>query len=150
MIKGSSRPLVFMTIVALLATPALASDALKSRIAGYREIGAAFKNVNDELRSSTPQIFVIQLSGREIRNLSREQYTWFPADSRPRAGVKTRAKPEVWLRASEFKAAQDAFAAQANNFASVAQGGDIERIRAAARALGTTCAACHRQFRTEG
>lgn len=150
MIEGGIRKFAVVALVAALATsPVLAQDALKSRLASFREIGAAFKNVNDQLRSDTPQVFVIQVSAREIRNLARSQYTWFPAGSGPAPGVKTRAKAEIWSQGAQFKAAQDAFAAQADNFARVAQGGNVEQMRAAARTLGQSCGGCHRQFRSE-
>lgn len=135
---------------AMVATPLVAAaDPIASRIASYRELGASLKNVNDELRSGTPQMLVIQLSARQIRDVARAQYGWFPAGSGPRAGVKTKARPEIWSQAVQFKAAQDAFATQANSFAAAAQSGDVERIRAAARSLGQACGACHRQFRAE-
>jgi cytochrome c556 len=73
--------------------------------------------------------------------------TWFPAGSGPQPGVKTAAKPEIWTRAADFRRAQDAFAAQAVAFQNVANGGNADAIRAAARSLGATCKGCHDQFR---
>ncbi|HEX7855154.1 MAG TPA: cytochrome c [Sphingobium sp.] len=131
---------------ALMAAPA---DIVKTRVTGLRELGAAFKNVNDELKSGTPQAIVLTLSARQIRDSARQQYGWFPAGSGPQPGVKTAAKPEIWSRAAEFKTAQDNFATQANAFAKIAGSGDGAALRAQAKALGQTCAACHRIFRTD-
>jgi cytochrome c556 len=135
----------------LLAAPLLASagGTVKSRIANYRQLGAAFKNVSDELKSGSPQMIIIQMSARTIRNASRQQYAWFPRGSGPAPGVKTRAKAAIWTQASDFKAAQDNFAKQAEAFAGVVKGGDVDQIRAAAKRLGGACAPCHRQFREE-
>lgn len=128
-----------------LAEPA----AVGARVHGFRELGAAFKNVNDELKSGTPQVMILQLSARQIRDASRAQSNWFPADSAPRPGIKTAAKPEIWSQPIPFKKAQDDFAAQANAFYQVAATGDVAAMRKQAKTLGGTCAACHRGFRVE-
>ena len=133
----------------LLAAPmfATSADAVKSRVAQLRELGSAFKNVRDQLNSGTPELFIIQESARQIRDASRDQYTWFPAGSGPQPGLKTHAKPDIWERPADFKAAQDAFATEANAFFDAASGGDIDKIRAAQDPLGHACASCHKTFR---
>lgn len=144
----------WMMVSALLcgvAVPLSAApqDQVKSRLAGFRELGAAFKNVNDELKSDTPQAIVLQLSARQIRDSARLQYGWFPAGSGPQPGVKTAAKPEIWSKPAEFKAAQDNFANAAAAFYKVSAGGDPAAIKAQAKLLGATCSSCHKAFRTE-
>jgi cytochrome c556 len=134
---------VSAVVVPILAAPA---DIIRSRIAGYREVGAAFKAVNDGLRGE-PQIMLIQQSIRQLRNAARLQYGWFPAGTGPQTGVKTAARPEIWAKAPAFKAAQDNFTRQADVLFKVSGGGNANAIRAAARNLGMTCKACHDQFR---
>jgi cytochrome c556 len=150
--KGFTRLGGAAAVFALVAAPVLAAGAagiVKTRHEGYRELGAAFKNVNDELRSAKPQAMILQLSARQIRNVATQQYGWFPAGSGPQAGIKTKARPEIWTKAAAFKAAQDNYAKQANAFFKVAATGDIARIRAQAKPLGAACATCHKQFRSE-
>src|SRR5438067_7865379 len=68
----------------LAAAPVLAenaADVARTRHDSYRDIGAAFKNINDQLKSGSPQLYVIQLSARQIRNYSQQQFSWFPAGS---------------------------------------------------------------------
>jgi cytochrome c556 len=132
-----------MIAAPLLAAPA---DVVRQRIAGLRELGAAFKNVNDSLRGE-PQLIVIRQSAREIRNAAQAQYRWFPAGTGPNPAWKTAAKPEIWAQAAQFRTAQDNFARQADAFQRAAQTGNVDAIRAAARTLGGTCKACHDQFR---
>ena len=74
--------------VTLIGTPLLAAspmasgaDAVRTRIAGLRELGAAFKAVNDGLRGDEIQTVLIQQSARQIANAARQQYGWFPAGS---------------------------------------------------------------------
>ena len=129
--------------------PATQPAIVRSRIEALREVGTAFKNINDELKSRTPQLFIVQLSARQIRDAARNQYGWFPAGSGPQPGAKTRAKPEIWARPTEFKTAQDAFAGQATAFFQIAAAGDVAKIRAQANKLGQACSNCHRTFRVE-
>lgn len=130
----------------LLAAPA---DVVRTRIAGLRELGAAFKNANDSLRGSEPQTIVIQQSAREIVNASRAQYQWFPAGTGPNPAWKTAAKPEVWAQAAPFRAAQDNFARAAQAFQRAAMSGNADAMRSSARALGATCKACHDRFKAQ-
>ena len=148
--KSTGRTLAGFALV-LGAVPLLAADAdiVKSRIAGYREIGAAFKAINDQLRSGTPQPYLLQVSAREIANGTREQYRWFPAGSGPKPGVKTRAKPAIWVQPAKFKALQDSFAAKAGVLAVATKGKDAARIQAAVKDLGGACKACHDVYREE-
>lgn len=140
---------IIAAAAAAVATPLLAApaDQVRTRIAGYRELGAAFKSVNDGLRGGEPQTVLIQLSAREIRRAANDQYQWFPQGSGPQPGVKTAAKPAIWSQTEQFRAAQDAFARQAETFQRVAMSGNAAAIRAEARKLGGACKACHDNFR---
>lgn len=136
---------------ALAATPLLAApaDQIRARIAGYRDLGEAFKAVNDGLRrGGLAPANMVRLADR-ITASSRAQYGWFPAGSGAARGVKTAAKPEVWSRAAEFRAAQDRFAQQAQAFRRVAASGDAAALRTASRQLGASCKSCHDTFRIE-
>lgn len=137
--------------LALVAAPLLAApaDTVRTRIAGLRELGAAFKNVNDGLRGGEPQIIMIQQSAREIRNAARAQYQWFPAGTGPNPAWKTAAMPEIWAQAARFRTAQDNFAQQAEAFQRAATSGDATAIRGASRTLGAACKGCHEQFRAK-
>ena len=148
---GMRKIMITGGLAMLVAAPlfAAAQDSVNTRVAGLRQLGAAFKNVNDELKSGTPQPTVLQISARQIRDAARAQYGWFPAGSGPQPGVKTRAKPEIWTQPAQFKAAQDALATQADAFSKVVATGDTAAIAAQAKQLGGACAACHHQFRAE-
>jgi cytochrome c556 len=130
------------------AAPAPAADIVKTRVAGLRELGAAFKNAMDGLRGGEPQTIMIRQSAREIKSAAQAQYQWFPAGSGPQRGVKTLAKPEIWTKPAEFRAAQDNLAKQADAFQRAAMSGNADAMRASARSLGGACKGCHDQFRT--
>lgn len=148
--KRGYRAALAAGLGAAIAAPLLAApaDVVKSRIASYRELGAAYKNVNDALRGPTPPAVILQLSSREIMSAARLQSGWFPAGTGPQPGVKTRAKAEIWTRPAQFQAAQAAFLARATAFDRAVKAGNIAAIRTEARALGGSCKGCHDQFRT--
>lgn len=132
--------------IGLVATTPPA-DTVRGRIAAYRELGASFKGVNDSLRGGEVQGVVLAQYARQIRNYSRQQYAWFPAGSGQESGARTKARSEIWLKPNDFKAAQDAFARQADAFQRAVQSNNADTIRAGARALGGTCKGCHDNFR---
>jgi cytochrome c556 len=148
-VKASRRSLILS--FALIATPLLAApqDAAATRSAGYRAMGAAFKAVNDQLRSGSPQMPVLQAASQRIQATAKAQYGWFPQGSGPAPGVKTAAKPEIWAQPAQFKAAQDNFATQANAFAKAVNGGNVAAITAQTKQLGGACSACHKVFRSD-
>ena len=146
------RTIILGAIIASAAAApvlAAAADVIRTRIAELRELGAQFKNVNDELKKDDPSPMILQISARQIRDVAKNQYGWFPAGSGPEAGVKTKAKPEIWAKPADFKAAQDNFAKQANAFFQVASKGDVASMRTQVRQLGAACGGCHRTFRAE-
>ena len=148
----SRRTRIFAALsLGLIAAPLLAApaDAVRGRIAGLRELGAAFKNANDALRGGDPQTILIQQSAREIRNAARAQYQWFPPGTGTNPAWKTAAKPEIWAQAAQFRTAQDNFARAADVFQRAATGGNAPAMRTSARALGATCKACHERFKAQ-
>jgi cytochrome c556 len=130
------------------ATPApmAPADAIRAREAGFKEMGAAFKNVMDGMRGE-PQLIVVQQSARMIKAHSQNIYRWFPAGSGPRPGVKTAAKAEIWSKPAEFRVATDNLAKAANTLMTAAASRNTDAIRASLRPLGAACKGCHDPFR---
>jgi cytochrome c556 len=123
--------------------------AIAARVNGYRETGAAFKTINDQLKTDAPAKIMLRISAKRIAQTAHEQYGWFPAGSGPDAGVKTKAKPVIWSDAAGFKAAQDRLDKEAAMMAQLVDTGDAAAIKKQAHALGEACAACHNRYRAE-
>ena len=136
---------------ALLAAPLVAApkDAISARSAGYRAMGAAYKSVNDQLRSGNLDKASLTAAAARIQATAKAQYGWFPKGSGPEAGVKTAAKPEIWSQPAQFKAAQDAFATQAAAFSKAVASGNTAALTAQTKQLGAACSACHKAFRSD-
>jgi cytochrome c556 len=148
-----SRVLSIVAIGATLAAAGAAyaqlspKDAVGVRINAYRETGAAFKTINDQLKSGTPVKIMLRTSARTISNTARDQYNWFPAGSGAETGLKTKAKAVIWSDPAGFKAAQDRLAQEAALMSKVVETGDAAAMQKQAKALGQACAACHQKYR---
>lgn len=142
---------IAVAVVALGVSPALAAptDPVRSRVAGYRELGTSFKALNDALRRGSGEAGALGQAAARIRAASRAQYGWFPKGSGPRPGVKTAAKPAIWSDPAKFRNAQDAFAGAAQALEQVARSGDAAAVKAQARKVGAACKGCHDVFRVE-
>lgn len=153
-IMNRKAPTMFVAILLLwggVALPALAqnSDAVRARIAAYRQLGASFKAVNDMVRRGDVAGPAFRQAAQQVGASARHQYRLFPQNSRTGQGIRTAARPEIWTMPAEFKAAQDAFAREALLFSKAANGGDVSAIRSQVRKLGGTCKSCHDRFRVE-
>jgi cytochrome c556 len=59
----------------------------------------------------------------------------------------TKAKPEIWQNAADFRAKADAMLAEVAKLPAVA--GDLESLKAQVGATGKACKACHDEYRAK-
>jgi cytochrome c556 len=64
-------------------------------------------------------------------------------------GMPNRAKAEVWSDGAKFKAAADKMVAEVAKLDAAAKSGNLDQLKAAAGAVGSSCKACHDDFRAE-
>lgn len=162
-------------LLPLAGTIAGAGDAhlIDARIANFREIGTAFKQVNDELKSKRPDLVRIRESACLINDRGAEIPRWFPPGSEPATplekgwlehirgwfgfgdtlalpdAAKTRAKIEVWTEPAQFKERYSKLSLEADKLCQAAQKGEIAVITERLRSLGKACKSCHEKFREE-
>jgi cytochrome b/cytochrome c556 len=79
--------------VAYAQTPA---DRIHARQANYKQIASALKGINDELHGGNPDIAAIRPRAALIANYAVRVLSWFPRGTGTEAGVRTRARPEIW------------------------------------------------------
>lgn len=125
------------------------AEAVKVRKHHFNEMGANFKAINDTLRRPDPDLPAVRRASAEIRKSSLELPSWFPRGTGPEAGEKTRVKPAVWSDRAGFAAASKRFQTEAAKLATVANGKDVDAIKAQAKVMGGECAACHNDFRNK-
>lgn len=125
-----------------------AEGIYKVRHDEYHKLGDAFKVIRDQSKAGSPDVAAIQTAAQVVNDASVNQFKWFPAGSGPKAGVKTRAKAEIWSNAKDFEAAQKLFAEQAKKLHTAAAGGDVKAVQAQFGEVGKACKNCHDNFRT--
>ena len=134
--------------VAVAQSPARTpAQLIQNRQAGYKQIVAAFRAVQVQARGSNPDLAVIRSQSAIIARLAPSVSGWFPRGTGPEAGVRTRAKAEIWVHRREFRAAAVNLVVAARRLQSVSRGSNVPAIQAAARTLGETCSSCHDRFR---
>jgi cytochrome c556 len=152
--KQALRVLAIAGVAAALAggtalAAQTAAQTIAARQAGYKQMGAAFKTINDQLRAGSPDTAAIAAAAKRISDTSTAQFGWFPRGSGPEAGVKTRAKADIWSDPAGFAAAQKALQTEAAKMQRLATAKDVAGMKAQAKALGGACAGCHKPFRAE-
>ena len=85
-------------------------------------------------------------SALALQKLATQPWPLFTADSNY---PPTHAKPEVWLQAAEFKAAQDDYLSRVNQLLAAAQGSDLGLIKRSVNDVQKSCKSCHTQFRND-
>jgi cytochrome c556 len=122
-------------------------EQIEARQHNLKDLGGAFKTVNDQLKTPAPQLEQIRLAAQEIRSHAQEIAHWFPAGTGPEAGVKTEALAAIWADDPGFKAAAQKLSDEASKLADMVMADDIEAIRTQAQATGGSCKGCHDKFR---
>lgn len=148
----SRVPVAVAAVALVLGTAAMAStpeivEAIKSRKANYKEIGGAFKTLNDEIRTGAPSIDTIQPLAKDLLQRGSMQMNFFPTGSGPESGEKTRARAEIWMEPEDFRKSHQDFITAAEQLNRAIDSGDQAAIASAQKALGTSCKSCHEHYR---
>lgn len=132
----------------LLVGAAPVERTIEARKAGMKEIGAGFKAINDQARSATPDIAIIRTNADRLARLAARLPGWFPRGTGPQAGIKTKAKPEIWAKPADFKAKAAAMTNATKKLAAAARkSGDVAALAPHIRAVGGACKACHTDYK---
>lgn len=108
-----------------------------------KDHGAAWKHVQDQLKAGT--LDGVVADAQKMSDSAKKIPTLFPEGSMT---TKSNAKPDVWLKKSEFEAAARNFGDHADRLKAVAQMNDMQAVQAMAKDFGRiTCGACHTPFR---
>ena len=145
---------VLTTMVLMSGGPAGASEgaaerAVAARQAGFKQIGAAFKAVNDELRAGKPDLKEIAAAEARLETHASQIPTWFPRGSGPESGAKTGARAAVWSDAAGFADAAANLRTQTSRLTVLAREGDLAPVRKQAAQVGAACKTCHTAYREE-
>lgn len=146
LILGAAAAALAATAAAQSSAPA-AAGTIHARQARYKQMAAAMKGVRDELRGDAPSLDALRRHSGLIAGYAVQLLRWFPHGSGAEAGVRTRARPEIWSNRAGFHRAGADLLVAARALEAAAQGGDIARIRAAVPPVARACSACHDDYR---
>lgn len=140
-------------LVALASLPAAAQfqkpeDAIKYRQGAFTVMASHFGRVAAMAQGKAP--FDAKLAAENaqiVATLSRLPFTAF-GDGTDK-GLSNRAKPEIWKEQAKFKAAADKMATEVAKLDTAAKSGSLDAIKAAVGGVGSSCKACHDDFRAE-
>lgn len=118
-----------------------------TRHENFKQQGATFKAIVDELKKGDPNKTLIATNATKLKGYASQLPTWFPKGSGPESGYETDAKAEAWSDAAGFAAAANRLQAETAKFDQIAHAGDIDAIKAQARAVGGACKNCHDKYR---
>ncbi|MDO8412071.1 MAG: cytochrome c [Phenylobacterium sp.] len=134
---------------AAVAQGGAAEKAVGARQAGFKQIGASFKAVNDELKRGKPDMAAVATAATRLETHAGQVPTWFPRGSGVESGAKTAARAEVWSDAAGFADAAANLRVQTDRLAALAAEGDVAATRRQATQVGAACKACHTKYREE-
>lgn len=142
----------FLAVAAALpaALPAAAQTpqaTIEARQANFKALARAFKELNDELKRSSPRADVLRTASADLQRAASRIGGFFPAGTGPESGLKTDALPAIWQNPAGFAEAARRNNAAVEALVAASRTGDVERIRAATGAVGPTCKGCHDSFR---
>ena len=133
---------------ALAASPQMnATDSIRARQTHYKEIGASFKTIRDELAKPAVDKAKVQEAAAKLAAFAPQITGWFPKGTGSEAGLKTAAKAEIWSDPKGFGEQAEAFVARTKRFNAIAMNGDVAEMKQAIPQLGGACKSCHDRFR---
>jgi cytochrome c556 len=131
---------------AYAASPAIIA-AINARKSNYKEIGGAFKTINDEIKTGSPDLATVRPLARDLVARASGQLKYFPKGSGPGSGEKTRAKAAIWTDQATFVKLHNNMLGSARALQAATDKGDVAAMASARTALGGACKACHDKFR---
>lgn len=122
---------------------------IEARQDGYKTLGKNFKAINDELKTSAPDVATLVPAIAAMLEASEGMGDWYPEGTGPDSGVETEALAAIWEDPDGFSTKIADFDAALAGLNTAIESGDLEAIGLATRATGATCGGCHDDFRLD-
>jgi cytochrome c556 len=146
-----ARPAILLALASALAAPAQAQfrkpeDAVKYRQSVMFTMGNHFySRLGPMANGRVPfDAKAVAENADVVASLSRLPWIAFPPGTENLG--KTDAKPAIWTEQAKFKDLSDKMVAEVQKLQAASRTGDVEAFKAAYRATGNSCKACHDAF----
>jgi cytochrome c556 len=110
---------------------------MKSNSAAAKEIKAAVESKN---------YATVEAKAKDIMGNAEKIPSLFPKGS---TKGKTKAKAEIWENQDDFAKRAKSLSKAAGELAAAAKAGNDAEVGVKVKAMGSTCGACHKQFRAK-
>ena len=135
-----------------LSSQALAVDepenVIKYRQAVMKAIGGHMASIAGVVKGEVSYTDHVAIHANGINALSKAVTAVFPKGT-DNGSYKTAALPKIWEDWAGFEKAAQALDTASANLASVAAGGDKQKIATAFGDLGKACGGCHKPYRVK-
>jgi cytochrome c556 len=137
-----------------MATPASAQfakpeDAIKYRQSALSVMGTHFGRIGAMVNGRVPFDAKVAADNAEIvADMAKLPWAAFVPGS-DKAGIPTRAKPELFAQPAKVKEYSDKLIAESAKLAAAAKTGNADTLKAAFGATAGTCKACHDDFQAK-
>lgn len=121
------------------------NDAVKYRQAAFQVMGTHVQRLGALAKGEAPfDKASAEANALIVELLSKQLAQAFPPGSDM---APSKAKPEVWQEAAQFKAHSDQLQATSTKLTAAARSGDASAFKTAFNAMAQTCKACHDGYR---
>lgn len=139
-------------LIAALAVPAHAQfakpeDAVKYRKASLTVLGTHFGRLGAMASGRVPYDAKAAADNADVI-ATVAKLPWAAFGEGTDKG-ETRAKPEIWKESAKFKDAADKAQAELGKVVAAAKTGNLDALKAAMGPAGSSCKACHDNFRKD-
>jgi cytochrome c556 len=138
-----------LAVFAPMLVAASIPDIITARQANFKQMGRAFKGMNDEVKLAAPSVPALQANAIILEKSAARVALGFPKGSGASSGVKTSALPAVWEKWAEYKTDANALRLAARNLRIATASGNVDTIKAAMPAVGMACKTCHQTFKAK-
>lgn len=135
-----------VTGIAGMAWAQSATDAITTRQAGFKAIGAATGDIK-KMIDAGGDLTTVAARAQEIVDFGKKIPSLFPVGSGTESGAKTRALPSIWQNKSDFDANAGILSREAEKLVAALRANDKVATTAAFAATTGQCGACHRPYR---
>jgi cytochrome c556 len=130
--------------------PSKAEQAIKYRQSVYKVILWNFGPVAAMAQGKIPyDAAEFARRAERVATMAPMLLEGYPEGSANEAGIKTRARPEIWENKAEFEKLMHDMEEKTAALASVAKASDFDKSKAAFGDAAGACKACHEKFRTD-
>lgn len=120
------------------------ADINEKRQNAMKDISAANKAIKGAVEEKN--YATVEAKAKDIMGAADRIPSLFPKGS---TTGKTKAKPEIWEKSEDFAKGAKNLSKAAGELAAAAKAGNADDVGVKFKALGETCAGCHKPYRAE-